>query len=85
MDVTAQLAQRKREQAGRGHAVDVEVTEDGYGLVTVERGAHALRRPLHARNEQGVRPVALERGCEEATGLVHVLDTARGEGARDEG
>ena len=72
----AQLGEAAREQARRRHAVDVEVAEDGDVLVGADGPLDPVRRLAHARDDEGVLPVTLERGAQERPCRLDVRDAA---------
>ena len=84
VNVCAKLAQRLGEKAGRGDAVDVEVTKNRYGLAFLDRALNAVCDLAHARDDQRVAPIPLKRGGKEQPALVHGRNTASGHDAGDE-
>ena len=72
------------EQTGRRDAVDVEVAEDRDGFTCAHRALNAICNVCHAGDDERVGPVAVERGGEEALGLLGGLDAVGDHDARDE-
>ena len=72
VDRSPELAQGEREQAGRRHAVDVEVSEDGDGLARVERPFETVGGIPHAGDEQGVLPGGVEGGLEKGPRVIGI-------------
>ena len=80
--IGAKRAQRLGEQARRGDAVHIEITEHGYGRALAHGALNTGGDPLHTGNDQRVGPITIERGSEEQPPLLHRGDPARRHDAR---
>ena len=84
MDLRPERTERLGEQARRGNAVDIEITEDRDDLPFPDGTLDAVGHLGHAGNNEGVRPVALKRRREEAPALFDRRDAVRDHDARHE-
>ena len=81
-DIGAKRAQRLGQQAGRRNAVDIEVAEDGDVLVVANSTLDAVGNDRHARNNERIGPVAVERRRQKQLALLDGANTVRDHNAR---
>ena len=80
----AKVTKRERKEAGRAHAVHVEVAKDGNGLAIAHGSLDAVGRGGQAGKLERVMPVPVKRRGEELLGALGIANAARHHDARHE-
>ena len=81
-DIGTKRAQRLGQQAGRRNAVDVKIAKDGDTLVAANSTLNAVGDDHHARNNEWVRPVAIERRRQKQLAFLDGCNAVRNHNAR---
>ena len=78
------VTKRERKEAGRAHAVNVEVAKDGDGLAVAHGSLDAVGRGGQARKLERIMPVPVKRRGEELLGALGIANATRHHDARHE-
>ena len=81
-DIGAKRAQRLGQQAGRRNAVNVKIAKDRDALVVANSTLDAVSDDRHARNNEWVRPVAIERRRQKQLAFLDGCNAVRNHNAR---
>ena len=81
-DIGAKRAQCLGQQAGRRNAVNVKITKDGNVLVAANSALNAVGDDRHARNNERIGPVAVERRRQKQLALLDGANAVRDHNAR---
>ena len=81
-DVGAKRTQRLGQQTSRRNAVDVKIAKDGDALVAANSTLNAVDDDRHARNNERVRPVAIERRRQKKLAFLDGCNAVRNHNAR---
>lgn len=81
-DIGAKHPQRLGQQTSRRYAVDVKIAKDGDALVTANSALNAVGDDRHARNNERVRPVAIERRRQKQLAFLDGCNAVRNHNAR---
>ena len=81
-DIGAKRAQRLGQQAGRRNTVNVKIAKDCNVLVVANSTLDAVGNDRHARDNEWVGPVAIERRCQKQLALFDGVNAVRDHNAR---
>ena len=81
-DIGAKRAQRLGQQAGRRNAVNVKIAKDCNVLVVANSALNAVGNDRHARDNEWVGPVAIERRRQKQLALFDGANAVRDHNAR---
>ena len=81
-DIGAKRAQRLGQQAGRRNAVNVKIAKDGNALVAANSTLDAVGNDRHARDNEWVGPVAIERRRQKQLAFLDGCNAVRNHNAR---
>ena len=81
-DISAKRAQRLGQQAGRRNAVNVKIAKDRNALVVANSTLDAVGNDRHARDNEWVGPVAIERRRQKQLAFLDGCNAVRNHNAR---
>ena len=76
-DIGAKRAQRLGQQAGRRNTVNVKITEDGDVLMIANSTLDAVGNDRHARDNERIDPIAIERRRQKQLALLDGANAVR--------
>ena len=81
-DIGAKRAQCLGQQAGRRNTVNIKITKDGDALAVADGALDTVGNDRHARDNERVRPVAIERRRQKQLALFDGANAVRDHNAR---
>ena len=81
-DVGTKRMQRLGQQTSRRNTVDVKIAKDGDALVAANSTLNAVGDDRHARNNERIRPVAIERRRQKQLAFLDGCNAVRNHNAR---